>query len=102
MNVKQILPMLLILAFFAPSVLGATGDVDLLCSSISDDLNVAGGCVDDDGLEDAVTSATGLFVLEGGDSSSLAWLAIIGIIGIAVVGSAIGLYVRGMGAVKKS
>lgn len=72
MNIKyKVLPLLLVLAVFAGSASAATGNVDLLCSAVSDDLSVAGGCVDDDGLEDTVTSSSGLFILEAGDKAGI-------------------------------
>lgn len=68
--IKLLLSMLL-LSVFATTVQAAAGNVDTLCQSISDDLNVAGGCVDDDDLEDTITSAGGLAVLESGDKAGL-------------------------------
>ncbi len=75
---------------------------DTLCATISDDLAQANGCIDDDGLEDTVTSGTGMFVLEGGDSSSLMWLTIVGFLIIVIAGFGIALYIKGMKAVKKT
>ena len=68
----------------------ATGNVDNLCGSISDDLNAAGGCIDDNDLEDTITSSAGLFVLEGGDKSGLLMLfvvigVLVGIVTAAVI-----------------
>ncbi|KKN43744.1 hypothetical protein LCGC14_0700260 [marine sediment metagenome] len=84
----KLLPLLLMLSVFAVSSHAATGNVDSLCSEISDDLSAAGGCVDDDDLEDTITSTGALVVLETGDSASLLTLAgvlVIGAIAFAIV-----------------
>ncbi len=73
----KLLPLLLLLSVFAASGHAAAGNVDNLCGNINDDLNAAGGCIDDDDLEDTVTSTGGLFVLETGDSASLLILAFV-------------------------
>ncbi len=44
---------------------------DALCTSVSTDLFAANGCVDEDGFEDATTSALSIGALEFGDSSGL-------------------------------
>lgn len=61
------------------------GTVNELCIQMNDDLAAAGGCIDDDGFEDTITSSSGLFVLESGDISGivLLFIAISGIILIA-------------------
>ena len=68
--------------FFSPPPLPLASTVNRLCSQISDDLAVAGGCIDDDGLEDTITSAGGLFILEGGDTAGLLLLFIVLAIGV--------------------
>ena len=69
--------------FFDPII----GTVNELCITISDDLRAAGGCIDDDDLEDTFTSSSGLWVLETGDKSGLLLLFIaIGILGIIIAG----------------
>ena len=60
----------LILLFLAINV-SAVGDPDALCSTISDDLSEAGGCVDEDGFEDSTTSSLSIGMLELGDSSGI-------------------------------
>ncbi len=86
-----ILPLLLVLFASAGTVQAqATGNVDNLCGSISDDLNVAGGCIDDNDLEDTITSSGGLFVLETGDKSGLLMLFVaIGFIVAVITGAVI-------------
>ena len=44
---------------------------DALCASISSDLFVANGCVDEDGFEDATSSSLAIGTLEFGDASGL-------------------------------
>ena len=65
--IKYNLALLLLIALIMPPVL-AVGDSDLLCSEISDDLSAAGGCVDEDGFEDATTSTLSIGMIEIGDS----------------------------------
>ena len=79
---QMLLPLLLVLLFSAGFGYAAAGNVNTLCSSISDDLSTAGGCIDDNDLEDTITSSGGLFVLETGDKSGLLMLFIV--IGIIV------------------
>ncbi len=69
--------------FFDPVI----GTVNELCIQISDDLRAAGGCIDDRGFEDTITSSSGLFILETGDQASLLLLFVaIGILSIIIAG----------------
>ncbi len=90
MQKKQlIVPLLLIMLISGFGLVSAqaTGDVDALCSSISDDLSVAGGCIDDNDLEDTITSTGGLFTLETGDKAGLIMLFVaIGFIATVITG----------------
>lgn len=90
MQKKQlILPLLLVMLISGLPMVSAqaTGDVDALCSSISDDLATAGGCIDDNDLEDTITSTGGLFTLETGDKAGLIMLFVaIGFIATVIVG----------------
>ncbi len=62
---------------------------DALCTSVSSDLFAANGCVDEDGFEDATTSALSIGVLEFGDSTGLIiFLIIFGIL-ISIIVAAI-------------
>ena len=73
-------------ALSAPAF-AATGDEDLLCKAISDDLNTAGGCVDEDGFEDATTSSLSIGMLELGDSSGLLILMfVLGVVAAVLIG----------------
>ncbi len=93
MNFKALLPLLLIMVTLSAPAYAATGDQDILCSSISDDLNAAGGCVDEDGFEDATTSTLSIGMLEVGDSSGLIVLMIVIAIIVTVLVSAITAFV---------
>ena len=88
-NLKTLLPLLLVMLSLAAPAFAATGDEDLLCSAISEDLNSAGGCVDEDGFEDATTSALSIGMLEVGDSFGLLVLMFIIAVITAVLTGAI-------------
>ena len=94
MQKKQlILPLLLVMLISGLPMVSAqaTGDVDALCSSISDDLATAGGCIDDDDFEDTITSTGGLFTLETGDKAGLIMLFVaIGFLGTVIVSVVVG------------
>ncbi len=81
--IKHSFILLLILAI-TTFTFAANGNQDLLCSSISDDLNAAGGCVDEDGFEDATTSSMSVGMLEIGDKFDS-----IGVIIVIILGSLI-------------
>lgn len=87
-----ILPLLLIMLISgAGMVSGSTGNVNTLCQAISDDLNSAGGCIDDDDFEDTITSTGGLFTLETGDKAGLIMLFVaIGFLGTVIVSVVVG------------
>ena len=58
---------------------------DALCATISSDLFAAGGCVDEDGFEDATTSSLAIGTLEFGDSFGLlVFLFIIAILAVVL------------------
>ena len=86
---QMILPLLLIMLVSIGFGHAATGNVNELCNSISDDLSTAGGCIDDDDLEDTITSSGGLFVLETGDKSGLLILFIVIGVLVGIVAGAI-------------
>lgn len=89
-KLNTMLPLLLIMMALAAPAFAATGDEDLLCSAISEDLSTAGGCVDEDGFEDATTSALSIGMLEVGDSSGLLVLMfIIAVIAAVLTGAVI-------------
>ena len=100
-NLSKILPLLAIFALFAAPAYAATGNVDTLCESISDDANVAGGCVDDDGLEDTITTAGALVVLEGGDKAGIIAIGFVAIVFLVVAGYAAGTFFGIWGKTKK-
>ena len=90
----MLLPLLLVMVAFTSPVFAATGDRDILCKSISSDLNVAGGCVDEDGFEDATTSSLAIGMLEIGDSFGLLVLMFIIAVIAAVLTGAILKFTR--------
>ena len=93
MQKKQLLlPLLIVMLLGGMSTVQAqaSGNVDELCKSISDDLSVANGCIDDNDLEDTITSSGGLFVLEAGDKSGLLMLFVaVGFIVAVITGAVI-------------
>ena len=74
---------------------------DALCSSISADANLAGGCVDGDGIEDAMTTAGAIGILEGGDKAGIMIFAFIIIVVLIIVGYAAGTFFGIWGKTKK-
>ncbi len=89
MQKKQLIVPLLFLMLIAGAVnvSAAAGNVNVLCQSISDDLNSAGGCIDDDDFEDTITSTGGLFTLETGDKAGLIMLFVaIGFLATVITG----------------
>jgi len=95
-NLKALLPLFIIMVALATPVYAAIGNPDTLCSAISTDLNTAGGCVDEDGFEDATTSTLAIGMLEVGDSSGLIILmVVIAIIVSVLVGAVTAVIILG-------
>ena len=77
MNIRKVMPLLMLLMFLGTNAFAATGNVDTLCSEMVDDLSVAGGCVDEDGIIDGIFSTSTLLILGVGSLAILIVLAFI-------------------------
>lgn len=94
----QLSVLALLLSLIAIPAMAATGNQDTLCKQISNDLNVAGGCVDDDGLEDAVTSSISLYTLEIGNKAGFIILGFALLIFFGAIAGAIAIITGKKGA----
>ncbi len=80
MNFKKVMPLLMLLIFVGSvgsNVFAATGDVDTLCKEMVDDLSIAGGCVDEDGIIEGIFSTSTLLILGIGTLAILIVLAFV-------------------------